>query len=379
MFSHLFKYKVIKLLRTKEELFWSLFFPMILGTLFYVSFGGYSQNNEVFKSVDVAYISGDSSKDENFETVLDSLSEERENQVVNIKTTSDEEAKKLLSEGKIAGIIYNTDKLSLTVNGEGINESILNSFLNLYIQKRQTIMKIVEISPDKLEQLLKTENSEISSLKEISFTNGSMDNMTNYFYALIAMSCLYGCFAGLSSAVSIKANLSTLAARRVIAPTNKLKVILGDFLGTVVVQFGCTMCTVFYLIFILKVDFGQKLLYIILTVLVGCMIGIASGLFAGSIGKQSEQLKMSIVLSVTMIECFLSGLMVGSMKDIVEHYAPIINRINPAALMVDAFYSLNVYDTYDRYLTNMVSMLVIAGLLCIGSFLIIRRERYASI
>jgi ABC-2 type transport system permease protein len=367
------------MLRTRDELFWSLFFPLILGTLFYISFGGYSQKNEVFKSVDVAYISEETGKDENFEAVVESFSKEGESQLFRIKTTSEEEAKKLLLEGNISGIIYNRGQLSLMVDGEGINESILNSFLNQYIQKRQTIATIAKISPDKMEEIIKKKASEISSLKEISFTNGSMDTMTNYFYALIAMSCLYGCFAGLSSAVDIKANLSALAARRVVAPTNKMKVIIGDFLGGVVVQFGCSLFTVFYLIYILKVDFGQKLLYIILTVLVGCTIGIATGLFAGSIGHQSEKLKMSIVLSITMTECFLSGLMVGNMKDIVEHYAPIINRINPAALIVDAFYSLNVYDTYDRYVTNMLSMLVIAGLLCIGSFLVIRRESYASI
>lgn len=379
MLSQLFKYKVFKLIRTKEELFWSLCFPLILGTLFYVSFGSATEKSELFHVVDIGYIAGETQKDEEFAEVIQLLSEEGEDQIVNIVTTSEDEAKKLLADEKVSGIIYNSDKITLTVNGEGINESILNSFLNQYIQKKETIMQVAAVSPEKLEQLLELQNSEISSLKEISFTNGSMDNMVSYFYSLIAMSCLYGCFAGLSSAIQIKANLSSLAARRIVAPTNKIILILGDFLGTVFVQFCCSMVTVVYLIFVLKVDFGQKIPFIILTVLVGCIIGIACGLFIGSIGQQSEGIKMSIVMSITMIECFLSGLMVGNMKDIIEHHTPIINRINPAALMVDAFYSLNVYDTYNRYIINMSSMLVIAGVLCLGSFLVIRRERYASI
>lgn len=379
MFSQLFKYKVFKLVRTKEELFWSLCFPLILGTLFYASFGEITEKAEVFHAVDIGYISSEANKDVDFQTVIEELSEAGENQVVNIVTTSEDEAKELLADGEIAGIIYNQGAVKLTVNGEGINESILNSFLNQYLQKKETIMQIAKDSPEKIPEIINVEKSETNSLNEISFTDGSMDNMVSYFYSLIAMSCLYGCFAGMSTAIDLKANLSTLAARRIVAPTNKIILILADFFGIVVVQFCCSIVTVFYLVAVLKVDFGDKIPQILLTVLVGCIIGIAGGLFVGSIGHQSERVKMSIVLSVTMVECFLSGLMVGNMKDIIEHHAPIINRINPAALMVDSFYSLNIYDTYDRYLQNMISMLVIASLLCVGSFLIIRRERYASI
>lgn len=378
MFSQLFKYKVIRLLRNKSELFWSLFFPLILGTLFYVSFSNFA-TEEDFQSVDIAYIAGTENKDSDFEKVLQSLSESGENQIVHILTTSESKAKKMLESGEIAGVIYNTDQISLTVNGEGINESILNSFLKQYLQKKQTIMTIAAISPDKVQQIIQMNQSDINSLKEISFTNGSMDSTINYYYSLIAMSCLYGCFAGLFSAVAIKANLSTLAARRIIAPTNKSIVILGDFAGTVVVQFICATINLIYLIFVLKINFGHKLPYIIVTIFVGSIIGIASGLFVGSIGQKSEKLKMSFLSAFTMLECFLSGLMVNNMKDIVEHYAPIVNKINPAALMVDAFYSLSIYDTYDRFMLNIGIMLIIASLLFIVSFMIIRRERYASI
>jgi ABC-2 type transport system permease protein len=215
--------------------------------------------------------------------------------------------------------------------------------------------------------------------KEVSFTTGSVDPMVNYFYALIAMGCLYGCFAGMSSATEMKANLSTLGARRVIAPTNKMIVILADFLATIVVQFGCNIVTLLYLVFVWKIDFGQKIPFITATILVGSIIGVSAGLFVGSIGQYAERSKMAIILAITMVECFLSGLMVQGMKNIVEHHMPILNRINPAALIVDAFYSLNIYDTYGRYFQNMASMLVIAVLLCVGSFLAIRRERYASL
>ena len=56
--------------------------------------------------------------------------------------------------------------------------------------------------------------------------------------------------------------------------------------------------------------------------------------------------------AVTMTFCFLSGLMVGDMRMNIENSCPIINKINPAALITDSFYALEIYDTYDRFLTN---------------------------
>ena len=71
--------------------------------------------------------------------------------------------------------------------------------------------------------------------------------------------------------------------------------------------------------------------------------------------------------------------MVGNMKDIVEKNLPVFNRINPAALITDCFYSLNIYDDLTVYLRSLISLAVISMLLCLGSFFMMRRKKYASI
>ena len=48
-----------------------------------------------------------------------------------------------------------------------------------------------------------------------------------------------------------------------------------------------------------------------------------------------------------MILSVLGGLIGPNVKSYIEHTMPIINRINPASLIVDSFYALNIYDTYD--------------------------------
>jgi ABC-2 type transport system permease protein len=88
---------------------------------------------------------------------------------------------------------------------------------------------------------------------------------------------------------------------------------------------------------------------------------------------------MGIITSVTLTLCFLAGLMFGDMKKIIEGSFPIFNRINPAAILSDAFYSLTVYDTYTVYVRCMLSMLFISVLFCVSSSFVLRRKKYADV
>lgn len=52
---------------------------------------------------------------------------------------------------------------------------------------------------------------------------------------------------------------------------------------------------------------------------------------------------------------------------------------NPAALISDALYCINVYDDASRYYRNLITLIVMSAALVLASFLLIRRERYDSI
>ena len=103
------------------------------------------------------------------------------------------------------------------------------------------------------------------------------------------------------------------------------------------------------------------------------------GLFVGSLGKLSEGIKVAVILAISMVCSFLAGLMNSNMKDLVEKHAPIINRINPAALISDAFYCINVYDDTARYYRSLATLAVMCVVLVMASFFMVRRERYDSI
>ena len=80
-----------------------------------------------------------------------------------------------------------------------------------------------------------------------------------------------------------------------------------------------------------------------------------------------------------MFCCFCSGLMVGNMKSVVARYAPWFNRINPAALITDSLYYLNIDSDYQRYAVAVISMAVLSAVLILLGFILTRRKKYASL
>ena len=85
---------------------------------------------------------------------------------------------------------------------------------------------------------------------------------------------------------------------------------------------------------------------------------------------------MGINTGISLFLSFLSGLMIGGLKYQIEKVAPIVNRLNPATVITDALYSLNIYDTYDKYISSMITLVVMSVVLCIASYFLTRRESY---
>lgn len=371
------KYRIINFARDWGLLFWILVFPIVLGTLFKVSFGGYMENEEKFESIAIAYVEMENG-DKNFSTVLEELS--KEEGMLQLKRTDKSEAEKLLEEEKIKGIYRNDGEITLTIKEEGVYETILKTILDQYEQKKGIIEEIATENPTKLQYVVKDLADSGDYIKQKSMSNGNMDAMMNYFYALIAMACMYGVFVGGENVKHLKANVSPLAARRTISGTTKFKLIFSDFIASFFVQSVVLILALLYLVCVLKVDFGSQLGLVFLTTIVGGLIGISQGMLVYAItGKFNENIRQGVAISISMLESFLSGLMVGNMKNVVEQKMPILNDLNPAALISDALYSLNVYSDYKRFTQNIVTMLVMAVVFWIISYLLVRREKYASI
>ena len=366
---HLLKYSFLSKIRNFNIVFWPLVFPLVLGTFFYFAFGNINEAD--FQTVPVAVVK-EASADTFFMTYLDEV-EKSSPDLLKAEEMSEKEALEALQDKKVEGIYYVGKEPSLTVAGTGIEESILQTVLDSCENTRTTITNIMKKNPQK--SLLSSD----SLVREVSLGGRTIDGNVQFFYALIAMACLYGCFIGFGSAIGIQANITPLAARRCVTPTHKLKLILTDQLTSFALGYVDVIILILYLRYILNLDFQGQMGKMLVVSFFGSLIGVSMGMFIGSFGKMQEGVRIGLMLGISMVSSFLAGLMNGNMKDIVEKSVPFVNRINPASLISDAFYCINVYDDMTRYYRNLITLAVMCVVLVTASFFMVRRERYDSI
>lgn len=375
MFLHILKYNLISAIRVKQLNFWILIFPIILGTLFNIAFSGLMDSVN-FKTIPVAIV--ENSKNENFSSVVNSLTI-GDTPMLKVEYTDEEKAFDKLKNGDCKGIIYIDESISLTVSSNGIEQSILKSFLQQYKSKETIITETAMNNPAVLNDVIAQLSNEITSIENINLTDGNMDMSIQYFYNLIAMTCLFGSYLGVNTIINNQGNLSAVGARKCISPARKSITLIAGLLSAYIVHLLCLTVNLLYLIFVLGIDFGDKIPQIVLTTLIGGFAGIAMGFFIGSIGKISTNAKLGILTSTSLILCFFSGLMAHNMKMKVENSFPLLNKISPAALIADSFHSLNIYGVSERFYTNIITLIAISLIFIISGLIITRRDSYANL
>lgn len=379
MFLHNFKYGLLMSVRNKTQIFWSLLFAMILGTLFYSTFGN-AYSLEINRSVEVACcIQNEEIKNAFEQSVAGITRNEEGDLLLDISYTDNlEEAEKLLEERDVAGILYSDeDTLKLIVKRNGIDSSVLTTIVEQFHQNQIILGEIVQKEDDKLIGAVAELFAERNNNQEIKLADINMSPYLLYFYNLIAMSCLFASFSALEVASRNQGNLSAVGARKCVAKRNIFVGSIAELIAHVVVMTILTLLAFAYLL-ILGVDFGDKLAAISLTIFVGTIMGSAFGFFIGSFNL-SAGVKDGITVGVSLALCFFSGLMVADFRPMIEENCPILNDINPAAMICDSLYALNVYDTYNRFFANLISMLITSAIFIIGGILVGRRKSYASL
>lgn len=232
----------------------------------------------------------------------------------------------------------------------------------------------VDAAASKAIEVYRQQNYEI-----IEQSNSRVSSIVISFYSLIAMTCLYGAITGMFMISSVLPKMSQIGKRIAVSGTPKLKLVLSNAVAGYIGQWFAVSVLFVYLIFVLKLSFGDHLLLVYLFTLLGSLAGLAMGIFLASVINANEELKTGIIISVTMAGSFLSGMMSPQIKFYVDRYAPIINRINPANMITDGLYALSTYPTYDRFLFNVVSLIIFAALMLLLSAMALRRQTYDSI
>ncbi len=367
------KYGVKALVQDKEIMFWSAIFPLILGTLFHFTLSNLS-GVESFQLIPVAIVDN---QEEN--VVFVEFIKSIDGEIVEIQYADEQEALKLLEENTVKGVFYASEEPSLTILQNSMETSILGSVFESFLQGQRVVENIMREHPENLEKAMETYMSVDTTVHEVSVDGKAMNFTLQFFYALIGMGCMYGAFLGMKVSINMQANLTPLAARRCVSPAHKLGVVVKDTVIAICIQWINSTILLCYLRYILDIGLENQWGYILLTTYTGGVIGVSVGVFIGAIGKMRENTKTGIIIAETMVFCFLAGLMDSQMPLRVDQVAPIVNDLNPVALITNSFYSLNTYNNMEAFYKNITTMLLYSVLLIVGSYFMVRREQYDSI
>lgn len=379
MFLHNFKYSFLFLLKNKSLVFWTFFFPIILGTFFYMTFSNI-ENNEKLKKINIAIINNEELKnDKLLLSVLGYLSEDNNNEIFSTIYTDLEKAKELLENKEIIGYLeIKNSKYLITIKENGIEQTIFKYIIDEIIETKIIIKDISSTEKNiNLEELYNKINNNITKVVDMSSDNLSY-TMIEY-YTLIAMSCLYGGIFGMYAINNILANMSKQGARVAISSIKKRTLLLSSLLAAFLIQLIGSLLLLSYTIFILNVDYGNNIVNTLIMTVTGSIAGLTLGVAIAALFKTNENIKIGIILSITMLGSFLSGMMGITMKYIVDKNMPLLNIINPANMITDGFYSIYYYQSMDRFYFNIISLLIFSSIMVMISIVRLRSQKYDSI
>jgi len=379
VFWHIFKYRLKSTVRDVQTIFWTLAFPIILVSFFAMAFSNL-ENASMYNTIKIGLVNTQAYKEDTaFQSHITSVSADKDPLFAVTMYDTKEDAAAALSDKQISGFILEDTTLHLTIRSTGIDQTIMKEFLDWYLQTVSSVENIVAANPADGMKISGILAENITYIKDTKIDANKPNNVLTYYYALIAMTCLYGAFMGTKEVTAVQANQSAQAARLNLAPVHKMKVFLSSLCAVTLIQYLSILLLVAYMAFILKIDFGNQIGYILLASFAGCCAGVSFGAVVGAASKKGEGIKTGIIISASMAMSFLAGLMSAQMKYIATKSFPILAYINPANLIADAFYALYYYNTYDRYFLNVGLLFAFSFVFYVIVYLLMRGQQYESI
>ncbi len=392
MFIHNFKYSLLLLLKNKSLVFWTLAFPLIMCFLFNMAFSEIAEKSGKSEPVDIAVINDEGFRGNLIYKETLKILGEGDSKVFNIQYVSSDKAKELLKDDKIAGYLsVKDDDVKVVVNSTGIEETIFSYIID---EIKSDISVIKDLVESKVNQEMQSGNMNVDSERiyndvsskvfdfDVNIKNDSSGNMSYImieYYSLIAMACMYSGLFSLTLIGYKLADITAVGKRTSVSSSKKGGMLLGSLSAAFLVQLFGLVLLYLMMIFYVKVDFGNNLPLIILISILGTIAGLTLGIVVDIFFRMSENAKTTAFVGIVMACCFLAGMMGVTMKNVIDKGFPILNMINPVAMITDGLYALYYYNSTDRYIIDAASLVIFSVVMLILSWRRLRRQRYDSI
>ena len=284
--------------------------------------------------------------------------------------------------------MFDKNNINVTVNSNGDYETILKIAIDEITSEKKIYETLVK---KEVETQIKNGNYNIdyeqvatNISEKIKNSDINIKNITSSkisytmieYYNLVAMASLYGALISMFIVNKKLANMDSVGKRTSISSIKKGSMILSSLLASYIVQLMGLLLLFLYTIFVIKVDYGNNLLLVLLLASAGSLAGLSLGIAIATLIKTHEGAKTGILIAITMTWCFLAGMTGITMKYVIDKNIPIVNLINPNNLITDGFYALYYYNTFNRYIRDICCLGVFIIICLFISFIALRREQY---
>jgi len=369
-----FLYQVLRLLRDRVLLVWTLGFPVVLSLIFMAMF---SNLDKVYEATPMSF---GVVQDEAYRTapgldaVVERISADDADHHLITKVThstvaqAEAAAKRGETNGYLA--VEGSDPvLHVTQQGnEAETTRVLRVVMDSYLQRRAEYVALAKAgaAPEKLAAL----ETDQAFTRSISVTPSPVKPETHYYFALLAFACGMGTTVAM---VAVKGTMavSPVGARQTLAGLPRWKVLTATLAASWVCVFVCLLLAFAFMDSVVGVDFGPHMLLCLVAIGVCSLMASAVGAALGTLAR----LEIGMISGFTSLLSLFTGLYgpaSQSLASSIEQHAPLLAQANPLWQTARCFYGLLYYDSLAPFAR---SCAVLLGMTCLFLTIALIRAR----
>ena len=369
--------------RKPLNIFWILFFPIILVTLFKMTMGNNDLVTSFSEKIKIEFIKTNNEElDSQIEKAFNS--EELKNYCDFKISDNIEISQNRIEKEEIDGYFYieankdNTYTLFARTGYSSFANSMIQNFAENFVNTANKVYSaIIKNNSGEVQENIRKDNYTKSGDKVYKQENVP-SFAAIYTYPAIIYSILFTGLIVQYSIRSMNSSMSYTGMRVELAKEKKSKIFTAGVLATFTVGFISLIALTIYIQFIIKIDLGltKHFGHLIIIYVVGLIVSILlSSMVVMLTNKKSEESQGNILSCVLMVFYFFSGGMIGNLSLTIKKYVPFLYYINPAALLSDSINYLSYKDDLKVVWFNL-GMVMISGLVyLIISILALRRKK----
>ena len=363
------KYSAIMVLRDKEFMFSAVMLAILMGTVnFFMTNTMLDDLMEGNLEIPVAIVEVAESEESVFVDILEATGMF---ELIFHETVDD--VMYQLEDHSVAGIFEVTEVPRLIVSNNGMSQLLMQAVADEYMVGHEVLTRIATENPEYLEAAVRQLMAPNSMLSEMEVADRQIDMTQFMTIMMLTIPAMSGMFAGMNYAM-LTNNDGEKASRRIISSFGKLKLLIADLIGSVLVVVGCTGIVWAWFAFVLDANIGINVLLALGTFTLLALFSISFGAVFGLLAPGGRKAREQILTGAYMGMFMLMFMEPQINNDVIS----LINEVNPMAATLNALMALNM-GSYGRYIGFMT---VLAGgsiaFLVLAS-LAVRRNRHVDV